>query len=519
MRNVRAYLFLIQFAVVDGLYGQATLEWSRRYAGRPRGTDAALAVAVDDSGNVVVTGASENSNLYLDIATVKYSRSGQQLWVSRFNELSNADARGYDIAIGISGDTYVAGNTVIRYSVNGDTLWVKRFAGTFSGMEHVVANTQGCIYATGGRSADYMTKKYDSTGNEIWSRYLNGRGNSFDLAYNQRLDKAGNIIVTGRMLDTIINNRTDYVIGTAKYSPLGDTIWIRYYHGPQMPGYHAGYGIAVDDSANVYIVGESDVAEFSPEIVVIKYVPNGDERWVSRYRPPGSSGAAYDIAVDSIGNVYVVGVTGCCTFTVLKLNSLGQLQWTSNFANRFLGIPLPKLALDNQRNIYVAATQDRQPWSDYVLAKYNSAGTQLWRVTYPGSGTGFNELRDMTLDRDNNIYLTGEGANDYLTLKFSQTPAAVRSVERVPTTFALHQNYPNPFNPTTTIQFDLPTASTVNLEVVDLLGREVAKIVDDKLSAGRYERTFDASLLASGVYFYRLEASEFVETRKMIIMR
>ncbi|MEK7671010.1 MAG: T9SS type A sorting domain-containing protein, partial [Bacteroidota bacterium] len=78
---------------------------------------------------------------------------------------------------------------------------------------------------------------------------------------------------------------------------------------------------------------------------------------------------------------------------------------------------------------------------------------------------------------------------------------------------------PNPFNPTTTIRYDLPSAGLVSLEVFDILGREVRTLVNEKLQAGSYERTFDASGLASGVYFYRLNAGPFLQTRKFILAK
>jgi photosystem II stability/assembly factor-like uncharacterized protein len=85
--------------------------------------------------------------------------------------------------------------------------------------------------------------------------------------------------------------------------------------------------------------------------------------------------------------------------------------------------------------------------------------------------------------------------------------------------FSLEQNYPNPFNSTTTIEFDLPKTSDVTLKIYNILGAEVATLVSDILIAGSYSYDWDASNLASGVYLYRLEAGEFVETKKMVLMR
>jgi hypothetical protein len=83
----------------------------------------------------------------------------------------------------------------------------------------------------------------------------------------------------------------------------------------------------------------------------------------------------------------------------------------------------------------------------------------------------------------------------------------------------LCQNYPNPFNPSTTIEFNLLKTSEVSLKVFNILGEEVATLVSDRLSAGSYSYEWDASNLSSGEYLYRLQAGDYVETRKMVLMR
>jgi len=97
--------------------------------------------------------------------------------------------------------------------------------------------------------------------------------------------------------------------------------------------------------------------------------------------------------------------------------------------------------------------------------------------------------------------------------------AAVGRQENAPATIQLFQNYPNPFNPSTTIRYELPTSSTVMLNVYDILGREVAVLVNETQKPGTYELRFDGSKLASGVYFYRLQAGSFVQTKRLLILR
>lgn len=92
-------------------------------------------------------------------------------------------------------------------------------------------------------------------------------------------------------------------------------------------------------------------------------------------------------------------------------------------------------------------------------------------------------------------------------------------IEIVPVKFELFQNYPNPFNPKTVIIYQLPLSSDVTLKVYDLLGREVATLVDEYKPAGKYEAEFDASALPSGIYFYKLKAGEYTAVKKMILIK
>jgi hypothetical protein len=88
-----------------------------------------------------------------------------------------------------------------------------------------------------------------------------------------------------------------------------------------------------------------------------------------------------------------------------------------------------------------------------------------------------------------------------------------------PTAFELSQNYPNPFNPGTTIKYELPASSMVRLSVYDMLGREVSVLVNERRDAGVHEVRFDGSNLASGVYFYRLQAGDFVQSKSLLILK
>ena len=89
----------------------------------------------------------------------------------------------------------------------------------------------------------------------------------------------------------------------------------------------------------------------------------------------------------------------------------------------------------------------------------------------------------------------------------------------LPKEYNLFQNYPNPFNPETNIQFDLPKEGLVTLKVYDILGREVKNIVNEFKQAGSYIVSFDGNRLSSGIYFYRLESGNFVQVRRMVLIK
>jgi hypothetical protein len=102
---------------------------------------------------------------------------------------------------------------------------------------------------------------------------------------------------------------------------------------------------------------------------------------------------------------------------------------------------------------------------------------------------------------------------------FTASTTSIHDASTLPQKFALGQNYPNPFNPSTTIRYGLPERSHVTLTVFNTLGQQVATLIEGETEAGYHEVTFDASNLSSGVYLYRLTAGEYVQARKLIVLR
>ena len=105
-----------------------------------------------------------------------------------------------------------------------------------------------------------------------------------------------------------------------------------------------------------------------------------------------------------------------------------------------------------------------------------------------------------------------------------ENPGGVTSVDNsknnsLPVEFSLSQNYPNPFNPSTTISFSIPEKSYVSIKVYNVLGKEVATLVNEEITAGNHDVDFNASELASGTYFYKLQTGKFVNVKKMILIK
>jgi Secretion system C-terminal sorting domain len=103
---------------------------------------------------------------------------------------------------------------------------------------------------------------------------------------------------------------------------------------------------------------------------------------------------------------------------------------------------------------------------------------------------------------------------------YGDTTTGIRQISStIPEKFSLEQNYPNPFNPKTIINYELPITNYVSLKVYDVLGKEVAALVSQKQNAGSYEVEFNGENFSSGIYFYKLEAGNFIETKRMILLK
>lgn len=307
-------------------------QWLARYNGPANGDDAAWAIAVDTLGNVYVTGQSVGAGTEDDYATIKYNTDGQELWVARYNGPGNLGDASYAIALDDSGNVYVAG-----LSVGSDT------------------------------GADYATIKYDSSGQQQWVARYNGPANGDDTAYAIALDDLGNVFVTGSSRGT--GSNFDYA--TIKYNSTGQQQWAARYHGTGT-GQDEGHAIAIDGSQNVYVTGQSAGAGTAYDYATIKYDLAGQEKWVARYDGPANNAdQAWAIAVDNSGNAYVTGQSygagtesDCAT---IKYDSTGQEEWVMRYNGSGDSFDYAfALAVDSSENVYVAGESN----ADYLTIKY-----------------------------------------------------------------------------------------------------------------------------------------------------
>ncbi len=159
------------------------------------------------------------------------------------------------------------------------------------------------------------------------------------------------------------------------------------------------------------------------------------------------------------------------------------------------------------------------------LLKYNNDSWKLYsKINSPLPVENFGSAY---IDRNNNLVTTLWNYDypnyySYGLWFFNENGVTITDVKeqkKLPVNYSLQQNFPNPFNPTTTISYQIPGTNKVTLKVFDVLGREIANLVDGYKEAGSYDVKFDAGKLPSGVYFYRLEVGRFVQTKKMILAK
>ncbi len=363
--------------------------WVRTYDGPAGVYDNGKGIAVDDSGCVYVIADVWAGTSNENFATLKYWPDGSLAWNAIYDGPGSGEDHVAALAIDDSGYVYIFGDSdggaedddfcTIKYRPNGDTAWVRRFGGSNDYEEQaegIVVDGSGKVYITGtsyriGTGADIAAVKYDKDGTQEWVRWYAGPGSNPDRPTSITADTSGNIYITGY---TGGYETADIVV--IKYDSDGNEMWAETFDG-SLGADDKSYDIAVDTAGCVYIAGYCDRDEYShgPDLIAIKYYPNGDTAWARTYNSPlDDVDQAIAIAVDKYCNCYVTGYYG----------------W------------------------------DQATMFDYVTIKFDPDGNQMWVKDYNGPQNRDDYARDIAVDDSGFVFVTGRSYEDYLTIKYSQ---------------------------------------------------------------------------------------------------
>jgi len=238
---------------------------------------------------------------------------------------------------------------------------------------------------------------------------------------------------------------------------------------------------------------------------IIKRTQNGGNIWINMFLD--SMTIINDLCLSPDNSLFAAGYflnNSDYNGVIYRTTNSGQTWLFNRFPNRISSIHFPSELIgyaSGDNNIMYKTTNGGENWfATYCVNYYSSYGLYF-------------------LDNDTGYAVSPNGQ----IIKTSSGGGVLISVEPqsyvVPRTYNLYQNYPNPFNPVTKIKFDIPKAMNASLRIYDILGREIAVIVNDFLIPGTYEFDFNGSDLPSGVYFYMLGGEGFTESKKMILLK
>ncbi|MCK9409391.1 MAG: T9SS type A sorting domain-containing protein [Bacteroidetes bacterium] len=221
----------------------------------------------------------------------------------------------------------------------------------------------------------------------------------------------------------------------------------------------------------------------------------------------------YDFDSDNDGTLDVKGFRHPCDYTVVFYNTIVDTVIDAWAQFGVTQTPL-NYKIFNSRNEQVKVLYDEPTGGVHSIYLYENVGG-TWRYTWSMAFIG----DSIPMAGDTLSILMHKGLSVYDSLRIDQPSAIANTTLQLPGTFQLHQNFPNPFNPTTTIRYALPYSVHVKLTIHDILGREVAVLVNDRQSAGWNDVLWNANGMASGIYFYRLQAGSYSESKKLLMVK
>jgi hypothetical protein len=541
---VLPFLFIFVFTICA--HAQ-TFDWAR-----PTGGNGVYGIAVDAHGNSYAAG-NFGGSISLgpwqltstgnpDIFVAKYDDAGNCVWAHKagcrwmYANSIAVDASGNSYVTGMFMDSTTFGSVVVhsygrydaflaKYDANGNFKWVQHMGGQDDDDCYGAAiDAAGFVYVTGSFSqtatfgkwqltangyTDAYAAKYDSDGTCLW--VWRGGGTGEDRGQAIGVDGLGNSYVTGNISDqasfgdTMLARNTGTAIFIAKIDRNGKFAWVKL--GTGDPDNYS-FGLSTDVAGVSTITGQCQWyltfdqfqlrGGFFSTAFIARYGPSGSCIWAKSIT--GSLYVnSYGVAVDHAGNSFITG----------------RYRGNAPFGSHTI------ISQDNGPNIYVA--------------KYDNQGECLWVKSSGGTSIGGDWGFAIATDGNGSlrvggnyhqgtslgpIQLSGSGG---AIIKMTDGVTDVKEEKGrtlgIPTALDLKQNYPNPFNPSTTISFSLPTKAFATLKISDVMGREVATIVSEEMSVGNYTRTWNAFGLPSGVYFCRLQAGAFTDTKRLLLIR
>lgn len=429
------------------------------------------------------------------------------------------------------GDTVKGDQWVVKIDASGDTLWTNTF-GDFDRRDYgrdIIETYDNCLVILGhGRvantSEDYRIRLYkaDSLGNVIWEKNYVGV-NGFNTESLVETDDSGFAIVGWTDDRDVFLFRTD---------SLGDSVWAKTYGGSSND---IGYGVCQTDDGGFIIAGSTEsYGAGSYDMYVIRTNSDGDTLWTKTFGD-SSFDEARAITPAHDGDYVVAGFVINTSYDVflIKIQSDGDTVWTNSPSKADGGDLAYGITRTSDNGFLIAGKNYNSIESKYnmYVLKTDENGDSVWSYTCLSATA--DEAHVAHEDAGGNTCLFGtravsssESWRDYWVYAFE--PFSVVDVEdntqSLPQKTSLSHNYPNPFNPFTTIEYYLPRRSHVTIEVFNVLGRKIKTLVNGPIAAGLHVTGWDGTdaqntPVASGVYLYRFQTGDSVQTNKMLLLK
>jgi hypothetical protein len=399
--------------------------------GITNGTNQAVKMALDSSGNIYITGFSQNTNTNLGYVTIKYAPTGNQLWAARYDSTNYPGAMPAGLVLDNSDNVIVTGSALtMKYDSNGTQLWTAPYAGAA-----LAVDVNGNVAVTGFDTI-FSTVKINAAGTNLWQEAYPA---SCGATTGQSIvaDTNGNFYVTGNYPFACEEGVTDYELLLIKYASNGSQTWTTtdsYGSGP--PWQTEGAAI---HGSNLYIAG--NFGGGVPEgYVVFVYDVNGNVVWSAFPNNNGYS-RVYGSAVDHAGCIVMTGQIPTSfnpgpvfSYGTTKLGANGSTLWTSYYPTAATATGVANaLAVDSPNNCYVTGySPDANGINDIVTIKYDPNGNQIWLQRYSSPGNGNAAGNAIAVDKSGNVYVTGyettaAGGTEIVTIKYSPITLQRRS--------------------------------------------------------------------------------------------